>query len=101
MRWTFEPNFGESGSALGTYDTDTRIININLDGIFCFDNEDEDFCYQDPEDFEDYLAEHIYYIIVHETLHLILAKLEGARCCHKLDHISKIWLEWLEGARKE
>ena len=89
--YTFKPDFGEDGSALGTFREDTtnigrfRIINVNLDALNkeCDDNRSILSC---PEPDEDFLTRLFVHVVSHEHIHEALTKLEGAPTCLLYDN---------------
>jgi hypothetical protein len=91
---TFEKNAGDSGRALGTFDSEKKTLNINLDGIadqVCYDSHtwiSNDGVLDDP-----YLAEYLEHIIVqtmvHETIHAVLFLLFDPKTCTDLDNLTE------------
>lgn len=99
---TFKTDFGESCSALGTYDPRTDVVNINLPGLMIESSLEVYGCLPfgpegnfAPEAFEDYLITMFIDIETHEQIHKILKRFEHlylwadvASICEEFDHLS-------------
>lgn len=95
MKIEFKSDFGESGRALGHFETSTKTVNVNLEGIFLHVQEmmyggfiPEE--YQCREDFEDALILRVGKTVVHETIHGILLRLFDRQVCCAYDNVNII-----------
>lgn len=100
MAFTFLADYGDSGSALGWYDTDKDKINVNLDALFlttCLD------CYgtcgEPPKEYrcpaaiDEEMIRRFVNIVAHECVHKIL-NVANCELCLKLDNLPNDVLEW-------
>jgi len=87
MILTFEPDFGDSGAALGWYDNKTDRMNINLSHIFIMAQNYHQIpvCDGHIELCERILIE----TLIHEWLHKTLAELVGETAHVQLDNLKE------------
>lgn len=96
MSLTFVSDFGDSGRALGWFDTETFQTNINLEGIYVICLRRFYHCIPEPppeyrsvESFESYLVDEVSRTLVHECLHKVLNLLIGEAASTAFDKVEQ------------
>jgi len=93
---SFHSDLGDSGKALGWYDTETNQTNINLEGIYvaclldfynCIPEPPTEF--QRPERFDSHMIGVISRTFTHECLHEVLNRCEGEVASCALDNLEE------------
>jgi hypothetical protein len=97
MKLFFLPDYGDSDRALGYYDEDKDVININLNGIYieCLLDfygmiPEPPIEYQEPKEFDSYLSEKISRIVEHEHIHRALTFTEGKVISLAFDNVGDV-----------
>jgi len=105
MEIDFKKDYGKCGCALGTFDPQTDMLNINLEALYivsltkfygCYPEPPLEF--QDQDAFENYLIKLLCHIIDHEIFHKILHAFDDGidfreTACDSFDHIENLVLE--------